>query len=351
MRVLTLNVWCEPPQRKKRIQDATSYILKVLPDIIYLQELVAGDSRRYLRKHLGKEYVIFYSKDDTKFPPFAFVPFVLIFLSTLLIFQFNIRKSILLSLFASPKCVSWFVSWKLSQRISDVDLMGTGILIRKNILPRNPVIECISKPFDHKSRGYPIPNSLRPYNLLEYWFQHSFARPGCLLLRCNTKNVGSLVLANCHLVTSRPGHTSNSRRVEQVKKVLDWVNDFVPNKSSCSKEKLIIVGGDFNAVPSGREQKTLNDAGFIESFQGNPEVTWDPISNDFTSWDHEPPSQLDYIYIKSNAFEISNSRIVFDGTKTGGSIVSDHYGIETTLKRTRRERETNSTLLYRKAAL
>ena len=327
MKVITLNLWCEQVDRRRRLREATKYILDLNPDVVFLQEIPQGDSRRYLRSRLGKTYVFAGSKNESTYPPLSYVPFVIVFLSMLLGFRLNLRKSILASVLVSPRCLSMLVSIALSRKISDVDLMGTGILIKKEILRQNDDIDIISKPFDHSIRGYPLPKTLFPLRKwFTYFLQHTFARPGCVLARVDTIE-GPFVFANCHLVISRSGSVINRVREKQVDEVLKWVKEIVDDSNHG-----IVVAGDFNAVPQGgSEQKKMNDAGYLESFQDREIVTWDPISNEYTRTSQEPRCQLDYVYINRDVLKFDHARRVFDGSS--GPIVSDHYGIEAEFSR------------------
>ena len=345
MKVITLNLWCEQVQRRRRLREATDHLLELCPDVVFLQEIPQGDSRRYLKTRLSQRYAIVFSKNESTYPPLSYVPFVMVFLSMLLGFRLNLRKSLLASVLVSPRCVSILVSLALSRRVSDVDLMGTfashsyeayicketrnagtGILIKKEIL-RNNTITSISRPFDHGIRGYPLPKTLFPLRKwITYFLQHSFARPGCMLVRADTKE-GPFIFANCHLVISRSGSVINRVREKQVGRVLKWIEDGVQNN-----HEGIVVAGDFNAVPqSGLEQKKMNQAGYVESFQDREIITWDPILNEYTRTSQEPQCQLDYVYINRNVLKFDRSRRVFDGSKE--PIVSDHYGIEAEFSR------------------
>ena len=108
--------------------------------------------------------------------------------------------------------------------------------------------------------------------------------------------------------------------------MLKWV------KEICDSNHGIVVAGDFNAVPQGgSEQKKMNDAGYLESFQDREIVTWDPISNEYTRTSQEPRCQLDYVYINRDVLKFDRARRVFDGSS--GPIVSDHYGIKAEFSR------------------
>ena len=135
------------------------------------------------------------------------------------------------------------------------------------------------------------------------------------------------MFANCHLVISRSGSVINRVREKQVDEVLKWVKEIVDDSNHG-----IVVAGDFNAVPQGgSEQKKMNDAGYLESFQDREIVTWDPISNEYTRTSQEPRCQLDYVYINRDVLKFDRARRVFDGSSE--PIVSDHYGIEAEFSR------------------
>jgi len=344
MKVVTINLWCEPPDRHRRIRDATTHLLKLLPDVVFIQEIPQGDSRQYLKSRLGSRYEIFYSKNESTYPPMSYLPFVVVFLSMLLGFHMTLRKSLLASMLVSPRSISMLISLVLSRKITDInaDFMGTGILIKKDVIRRgkNKNVKIVSKPFSHQIRGYPVPESILSLgSWFKYYLQHTIGRPGVLMIRVETEEEGSFVLANCHLVISKDGSTTNSTREVQVEKVLNWVEEMRENRNDG-----IVIAGDFNAVPSGREQKKMKKAGYIESFQGRPMITWDPGFNSYTITHHEPRSQLDYVYVKQDHLKIMKARRVFDGK--AGPIVSDHYGIEAELCRVAPRRTTTTRSQY-----
>lgn len=103
-------------------------------------------------------------------------------------------------------------------------------------------------------------------------------------------NGTSIVLANTHLC-----HLSSSRRFEQIKKILEKIEEY--------NSDIKVFCGDLNALPNNTELQLIEEKGFINR-------------NDVPT--HEDKVVLDYIFYKTNLNLSTESKVLLKG-------FSDHH--------------------------
>jgi endonuclease/exonuclease/phosphatase family metal-dependent hydrolase len=140
---------------------------------------------------------------------------------------------------------------------------------------------------------------------------------------------------------------SRDRRVAELDRILEVVQHVQKQHDG------IIIGGDFNSVPSGGVIKNLELAGFVDvsAQSGNDSPTWDPLKNElnhnlqtrkgfdfplpdfgnpalrevFQKFDRSP-RRIDYIFARGRV--ASGARTwVFGYPQVGQMGVSDHFGV------------------------
>ena len=141
---------------------------------------------------------------------------------------------------------------------------------------------------------------------------------------------------NLHL-HSGPTETSTARRIQEIEKLLQWIND------SSRDDDAIFIAGDFNAAGEHEEVKKILAAGFesVSLKDGKDLPTWDPVKNSLCNesahmsrdatwreWDLSVKA-LDHVFLrrKKSRAKWHIEVALFGERPTQGNWLSDHYGL------------------------